>query len=131
MVKFTYRFPSTVFFFLYFQTINHVGEYFDGLGKPNEITKNYQLDTDNGKNNLQEWAHPDPIFFTHCTNMRYQVKVSFRADIFGTFRQSVIFSFGFEPHLRQDLCVDVVPVSDEEGSKLQELQDILVKQSER
>jgi hypothetical protein len=33
--------------------VDHVGEYFDGTGKPNEITKNYQLDTESGKNNLQ------------------------------------------------------------------------------
>ena len=79
----------------------------------------------------QEWSHPDPIFFTHCTNMKYTIKVSFRADIFGTFRQSVIFSFGFEPHLRQDLCVDVVPVLDEEETKIQQLQETLIKQAER
>ena len=80
---------------------------------------------------FQEWSHPDPIFFTHCTNMKYTIKVSFRADIFGTFRQSVIFSFGFEPHLRQDLCVDVVPVLDEEETKIQQLQETLIKQAER
>ena len=80
---------------------------------------------------FQEWSHPDPIFFTHCTNMKYTIKVSFRADIFGTFRQSVIFSFGFEPHLRQDLCVDVVPVLDEDETKIQQLQETLIKQAER
>jgi hypothetical protein len=63
--------------------------------------------------------------------MKYRVTVAFRAEIFGTFRQSVIFSFGFEPHLRQDLCVDVVPVADDEDSKLQQLTETLIKQAER
>jgi hypothetical protein len=41
-------------------------------------------------------------------------------------------SFGSEPHLRQDVCVDVVPVADDDDdSKLQQLQDTLVKQAER
>ena len=34
-------------------TINHVGEYLDGTGKANEITKTYNLDTEHAKNNLQ------------------------------------------------------------------------------
>jgi hypothetical protein len=63
--------------------------------------------------------------------MKYTIKVSFHAEIFGTFRQSVIFSFGFEPHLRQDLCVDVVPVLDAEETKIQQLQETLIKQAER
>ena len=49
--------------------------------------------------------------------MTYRVIVSFRADIFGTFRQSVVFNFGLEPYLRQDLCVDVVPGGDDEGAE--------------
>ena len=115
-----------------------------------------------GGGNAQEWSHP-------CLNkypggskkldMTYRVKVAFRTDIFGTFRQSVIFHFsGLEQvrgrksffmegknlltscfqYLRRDLCVDLVPLpggDDEDEEKPEEsarkFRERIIKQPER
>ena len=70
--------------------------------------------------------------FAVCTEMTYDIKVAFKTDIYGTFRQSVVFSFGPDPpYLRQDLCVEVTPHSDDDENKLKELQDSIIQQSER
>ena len=56
----------------------------------------------------------------------------FKTEIFGTFRQSVVFSFGSDPpYLRQDLCVEVTPQSDDNESKRKVLQDTIIQQDER
>ena len=48
------------------------------------------------------------------------------------FRQTIIFAFGQEPYLRRDVSVDVKTVdSEEDVQKLQELQDLIIQQSER
>lgn len=49
--------------------------------------------------------------------LEHKVKVSFATDIYGTFRQSVVFDFGGEPVLVRHLCVDVVPVTDVDRMK--------------
>ena len=61
----------------------------------------------------------------------YKIEITFKATVYGTFKQSVIFSFGSEPYLRKDVSVDVKLALDDEESKLEELQDILVAQGER
>ena len=43
--------------------------------------------------------------------------MAFLTDIYGTFRQSVVFNFGHEPVLVRHVCVDVVPVTDADRMK--------------
>ena len=70
--------------------------------------------------------------FAQCNEMIYDIKVKFKTDIYGTFRQSVVFSFGPDPpYLRQDLCVEVTPQSEDDESKLKELQDSIIQGLER
>lgn len=46
----------------------------------------------------------------HCV---YKVTVGFSTEIFGTFRQTVVFDFGSEPVLMQRIMVDAASI---EGS---------------
>ena len=78
----------------------------------------------------QEWYLPNSLEKAP-ENVGYFVKVSFEAEIFGTFQQTIIFSFGTEPYLRKDILVDVKPLDGDEEMKLQNLQDTLIKQTER
>lgn len=43
----------------------------------------------------------------HCV---YQVAVGFSTEIFGTFRQTVVFDFGSEPVLMQRIMVDAASI---------------------
>ncbi|XP_058833823.1 probable helicase with zinc finger domain [Topomyia yanbarensis] len=62
--------------------------------------------------------------------LEHRVKVIFNTDIYGTFRQAVVFDLGHEPVLVKHLCVDVVPVT--EVDKIQEIRkDIVMSTSER
>ncbi|MCJ8739264.1 hypothetical protein PDJAM_G00045310 [Pangasius djambal] len=45
----------------------------------------------------------------HCL---YTVEVAFRTEIFGTFRQTVVFDFGSEPVLMQRVMVDAASIED-------------------
>lgn len=64
-------------------------------------------------NNDQEWIVSTPDYhFDKSSLLEHRVTVSFKTEIYGTFRQSVIFDFGFEPVMVRHLCVDVVPVTD-------------------
>ena len=68
--------------------------------------------------------------------MTYLVQVCFESNIFGTFRQSVIFNFGSEPFLRKDLCVQVIPKDDheleeDEEAKKTMFEEKLIHQTER
>ncbi|CAH1119647.1 unnamed protein product [Phaedon cochleariae] len=56
--------------------------------------------------NKQEWIAP---FHQESTPLEYRISVVFTTNIFGTFRQSVVFDFSTEPVLVKHLCVDVVP----------------------
>ncbi|KAG8254715.1 hypothetical protein J6590_005274 [Homalodisca vitripennis] len=49
--------------------------------------------------------------------LEHIVKVGFSTDIYGTFRQSLVFDVGTEPVLVKHLCVDVIPVTDAEKIK--------------
>jgi len=46
------------------------------------------------------------------SKLRHQIKVYFTTNIYGTFRQAVVFDFGLGPVLVKHLCVDVIPVTD-------------------
>lgn len=76
--------------------------------------------------NDQEWSVPNVGAMERISMMdsdsappilEHKVKVSFATDIYGTFRQSVVFDFGGEPVLVRHLCVDVVPVTDVDRMK--------------
>lgn len=51
----------------------------------------------------------------------------FVTEIYGTFRQSVVFDFGTEPVLVKHLCVDVIPVAD--ADKITEIKKEIVLSS--
>lgn len=82
--------------------------------------------------NDQEWTNgplsaemdKDPEASSDLENvaLEHRVRISFKTDIFGTFRQSVVFDFGTEPVLVKHLCVDVVPVSD--ADKMKEIRKV-------
>ncbi|KAI4471147.1 dna2/nam7 helicase family [Holotrichia oblita] len=73
--------------------------------------------------NKQEWTHKTDLQYIPCLK-EYKVKVIFKTDIYGTFRQSVVFNFGMEPVLVKHICVDVMPVTDLE--KINELKKEIV-----
>ena len=55
------------------------------------------------------------------------LQIQFKTDIYGTFRQSVVFDFGSAPMLVRQLCVDSGPISDID--KLQ--QDLILTETGR
>lgn len=69
--------------------------------------------------NEQEWTSgKDLLSESESTEiLEYRIKVGFKTEIYGTFRQSVVFDFGSEPVLVKHLCVDVVPVTDVDRMK--------------
>ncbi len=94
----------------------------------------------------QEWSHACLDRYssgsgTKKQDMTYRVKISFRTNVFGTFRQSVIFHFsGLEQYLRRDLCVDVAPTTgggdddkeeEDPEAAAKKFKERLVHQSER
>lgn len=60
------------------------------------------------------WTNGD---LTSGPILEHRVRVGFKTEIYGTFRQSVVFDFGTEPVLVKHLCVDVVPVTDVDKMK--------------
>lgn len=61
--------------------------------------------------NTQEWFLENNTE-NGAENKTHAVKITFKSDIYGTFRQSVVFDFGTHPVLVKNLCVDVLPVED-------------------
>ncbi|TSK77148.1 putative helicase with zinc finger domain [Bagarius yarrelli] len=59
----------------------------------------------------QEWTGVDLLQngMDHCL---YTVEVAFKTEIFGTFRQTVVFDFGSEPVLMQRVMVDAASIED-------------------
>ena len=101
-------------------------------------TISFKLSASNHKNdseqmdivNNQEWIlkvnEPQVEVDTESCK-EYNIKIGFHTNIFGTFRQSVIFDFGTKPALVKHLCVDVMPVTDIE--KINELRKEIVLSS--
>ncbi|XP_022919640.1 probable helicase with zinc finger domain [Onthophagus taurus] len=64
--------------------------------------------------NKQEWTtlinenHQNQVL----SNQEYNITINFHTNIFGTFRQSIVFNFGSHPVLVKHVCVDVVPIMD-------------------
>lgn len=84
----------------------------------------------------QEWVAPnqDERYLETPTErspiLEHRVKVVFSTDIYGTFRQSVVFDFGTEPVLVKHFCVDVIPITD--ADKIQEIKkEMVVSASQR
>lgn len=84
----------------------------------------------------QEWVVPnqDSRYKETPTEnspiLEHRVKVVFSTDIYGTFRQAVVFDFGSHPVLVKHLCVDVIPVAD--ADKIQEIKkDLVLSSGER
>ncbi|GAB0089527.1 C3H1-type domain-containing protein [Sergentomyia squamirostris] len=81
----------------------------------------------------QEWVVPqmDARYTDPPTDqsimLEHRVKVVFTTEIYGTFRQSVVFDFGTEPVLVKHLCVDVIPVAD--ADKITEIKKEIVLSS--
>ena len=50
----------------------------------------------------------------HCV---YKVAVGFSTEIFGTFRQTVVFDFGSEPVLMQRVMVDAASIEGMQNEK--------------
>ncbi len=65
---------------------------------------------------FQEWSDGSAPKISGSTNMKYLIRISFVSDIFGTFRQSVVFDFSGSSgvYLRKDICVDVEPDTEDE-----------------
>ncbi|XP_075224399.1 helicase with zinc finger isoform X2 [Lycorma delicatula] len=75
--------------------------------------------------NDQEWTEgTGMIIDEHVERFEHRIRVEFSTDIYGTFRQSVVFDFGMEPVLVRHVCVDVVPVTD--ADKIKEIKKELV-----
>lgn len=80
----------------------------------------------------QEWTSVSldkSIDSERIPSLEHRVKVTFSTDIYGTFRQSVVFDFGTEPVLVKHLCVDVVPVTD--ADKIKEIRKEMVLSSSK
>lgn len=78
----------------------------------------------------QEWViqSPDARYTEPISDaspmLEHRVKVIFSTEIYGTFRQTVVFDFGDEPVLAKHICVDVIPVTDVD--KIQEIKKEMV-----
>lgn len=88
----------------------------------------------------QEWIAPSSASTTAAAAaaaaessnvmLEHRIKVGFSTEIYGTFRQTVVFDVGREPVLVKHICVDVVPVT--EVDKIQEIKkDIVMSTAER
>lgn len=99
--------------------INASGKYDGNKILPADLTSDQEWVAVNVESNkfLEPVAENSPL-------LEHRVKIVFSTDIYGTFRQSVVFDFGNEPILVKHLCIDVVPVT--EYDKIQEIRnDIL------
>lgn len=72
-------------------------------------TQKYQ----NLENMCQEWVNQD-IHSKGQGEYVYRVKVVFKTDIYGTFRQSIVFDFGVDVILLREVQVESAPASDAE-----------------
>ncbi|XP_060520243.1 probable helicase with zinc finger domain isoform X2 [Cylas formicarius] len=89
------------------------------------LVKNCKVDLKNDQEWISQLAHHESYM-----PVEYRIKVMFTTGIFGTFRQSIVFDFSFEPVLVKHLCVDVVP--DSEIDKINEIRkEITLSISER
>lgn len=74
-------------------------------------------------NQEQEWVGEISSEESPAQEVTHLVEVGFSTDIYGTFRQSVVFDFGAAPALVKHVCVDVMPVTD--ADKMKELKKVI------
>lgn len=84
--------------------------------------------------NCQEWASPSNNNNTQQPSNRskekmYRIKLHFTSQIFGTFRQSIVFDFGKEPVLMRRVSVDAVSPSNHR--QLEEARETMICVGER
>ncbi|XP_055015696.1 probable helicase with zinc finger domain, partial [Boleophthalmus pectinirostris] len=60
----------------------------------------------------QEWTPGEDASDNGLDHCVYKVAVGFTTEIFGTFRQTVVFDFGSEPVLMQRIMVDAASIED-------------------
>ncbi|KAK7929286.1 hypothetical protein WMY93_005681 [Mugilogobius chulae] len=60
----------------------------------------------------QEWTNEEEASDNGLDHCVYKVAVGFATEIFGTFRQTVVFDFGSEPVLMQRIMVDAASIED-------------------
>ncbi|XP_012946925.1 probable helicase with zinc finger domain [Aplysia californica] len=72
-------------------------------------TQKYQ----NLENQCQEWINQDTLSKGQGEFV-YRVKVVFKTDIYGTFRQTIVFDFGVEMILMREVQVESAPATDPE-----------------
>uniref|UniRef100_A0A8C4NR39 Probable helicase with zinc finger domain n=1 Tax=Dicentrarchus labrax TaxID=13489 RepID=A0A8C4NR39_DICLA len=60
----------------------------------------------------QEWTPGEETADNGLDHCLYKVAVGFSTEIFGTFRQTVVFDFGSEPVLMQRIMVDAASIED-------------------
>ncbi|XP_033839572.1 probable helicase with zinc finger domain [Periophthalmus magnuspinnatus] len=60
----------------------------------------------------QEWTSGEEASDNGLDHCVYKVAVGFTTEIFGTFRQTVVFDFGSEPVLMQRIMVDAASIED-------------------
>ncbi|XP_071964791.1 probable helicase with zinc finger domain [Antedon mediterranea] len=89
---------------------------------------NKQVDQD-VPGSCQDWANTHSENAGKSKERMYRIKVQFTSEIYGTFRQSIVFDFGEMPVLIQHLFVDAVSVSDQQ--QLDEVRNTVVNISER
>ncbi|KAH9492798.1 hypothetical protein Btru_024739, partial [Bulinus truncatus] len=70
-------------------------------------TQKYQ----NLENQCQEWANQDTQSKSQGEYV-YRVKVVFKTEIYGTFRQSIVFDFGVDVILMKEVQVESAPATD-------------------
>lgn len=105
---------------------------FPGEPKPNKKGRDTHKVVEADLQSDQEWTSSTvdkTIDIDRNPVLEHRIKVGFSTDIYGTFRQSVVFDFGTEPVLVRHLCVDVVPVTD--ADKIKEIRKEMVLSSSK
>ncbi|XP_060071826.1 probable helicase with zinc finger domain [Ylistrum balloti] len=72
-------------------------------------TQKYQ----NLETHCQEWENPEYPNIS-LGEYVYRIKVVFKTDIYGTFRQTLVMDFGTDPVLSRELQVESAPITDTE-----------------
>ncbi|GAB6025890.1 hypothetical protein CHUAL_011863 [Chamberlinius hualienensis] len=72
----------------------------------------------------QEWRNPDLTKQLSFRELSYTIGISFVSSVFGTFEQTVVFDFGFQPYLFQRLSAEVVP--DPSATEVVDREEVLV-----
>ncbi|XP_046366711.2 probable helicase with zinc finger domain isoform X1 [Haliotis rufescens] len=89
--------------------VNRSYFYISSISVGPKKTQKYQ----NLEHQCQEWINQDTANKGHGEYV-YRVKVVFKTDLYGTFRQSIVFDFGLEAVMAREMQVESAPVMDTE-----------------